>query len=192
MAMDVTRSTGSQGWIQKGPTLLHQLRNGCDQEHPKFVGKNGNTMCQWESCLFCVGPIDTIQSASLLCCLWTTLRVHKWHRRVACLLEENCILLLRGYACRHQVKAVLVGCGKTYHSWEIHSQLTPKLQRAFPFILFQRSALHKQVLRLVLTGLSKGVSMSATAEQMASLNEGRYNEVVFHADAHGHGVQYVG
>ena len=118
----------------------------------------------------------------LSCSCGKPLHVHKWHQRIACLLEENCILLMRGYACRHKIKGEEVGCGKIYHSWDITSQLTPKLQRALPFILFQKSALHKQVLRLVLTGLSKGVSMCATAEQMASLYEGRYNEVVHHAE----------
>ena len=66
---------------------------------------------------------------------------------------------MRGYACWHKINGEEVGCGKICHSWDITSQFTPKLQRAFPFILFQKSALHKQVLRLVLPGLSKGVSM---------------------------------
>ena len=173
---------GAKGGSKKDPPYFTSYEMGVIKKTQSLWGRTVTTCANGSPAFFVWDPLTQYKVHLFCAACGQPLRVHKWHRRVACLLEENCILLMRGYACRHQVKAVLVGCGKMYHSWEIHSQLTPTLQRAFPFILFQRSALHKQVLRLVLTGLSKGVSMSATAEQMASLYEGRYNEVVFHAD----------
>ena len=175
---------GAKGGSKKDPPYFTSYEMGVIKNTQSLWGRMVTTCANGSPAFFVWDPLTQYKVHLFCAACGQPLRVHVWHRRVACLLEENCILLMRGYACRHQVKAVLVGCGKTYHSWEIHSQLTPKLQRAFPFILFQRSALHKQVLRLVLTGLSKGVSMSATEQQMASLYEGRYNEVVFHADVY--------
>ena len=175
---------GAKGGSKKDPPYFTSYDMGVIKNTQSLWGRMVTTCANGSPAFFVWDPLTQYKVHLFCAACGQPLRVHKWHRRVACLLEENCILLMRGYACRHQVKAVLVGCGKMYHFWEIHSQLTPKLQRAFPLILFQQSALHKQVLRLVLTGLSKGVSMSATAEQMASLYEGRYNAVVFHADVY--------
>ena len=169
------------GGSKKDPPYFSNYNMDFIKNTQTLWGRMVTTCANGKPAFFVWDPL-TQYKFHLSCSCGKPLRVHKWHQRIACLLEENCILLMRGYACRHKIKGEEVGCGKIYHSWDITSQLTPKLQRAFPFILFQKSALHKQVLRLVLTGLSKGVSMCATAEQMASLYEGRYNEVVHHAE----------
>ena len=62
---------GAKGGSKKDPPYFTSYEMGVIKNTQSLWGRMVTT-CANGSPAFFVGPIDTIQSASLLCCLWTT------------------------------------------------------------------------------------------------------------------------
>ena len=92
------------GGSKKDPPYFSNYNMDLIKNTQTLWGRMVTTCANGKPAFFVWDPL-TQYKFHLSCSCGKPLRVHKWHQRIACLLEENCILLMRGYACRHKIKS---------------------------------------------------------------------------------------
>ena len=103
----VVDSTSMGRGIQKGAPYFSSYKMDFIKNTESLWGRMVTTCANGNLDFFMWNPL-TQYKVQLSCSCGKPLRVHKWPQRIACLLEENCILFMRGYAYGH-------GFSKTRH-----------------------------------------------------------------------------
>ena len=106
-----------------------------------------------------------------------TIRTHVWSHRVGQMLDQNCLILFRGYICRRQISGTNVGCDTRMSGEMALAQLNRAVSRRFPFVLTYQGAVHTSIIHLMMTGVACGAPMQTIATQLEALYRGRYQEL---------------
>lgn len=112
-----------------------------------------------------------------------SLKVHRWTQRLGQLIDQNCLLLIRGYQCQVTKNNEQLGCQKTFCAVMLLDKLPDRIRRRFPFVLTYHGAVHTQVIRFMMTSVAHGVPMQTVATQLEELYRGRHEEVRLDVEA---------